>query len=67
MNLKSTLNKKGRFCTQIIHSISGTKLTFENIDTETIKQGQFTKYELKDGRVIMINDSNVLAVEVFFE
>jgi predicted transcriptional regulator len=66
MNLKSTTNEIGRYVTQIIH-FKGQKLTFSGIDTESIKQGQFTKMKLKDGRMLMINDSNVLAIEVFKE
>lgn len=67
MNLKSSTNKLGKHVTQIIHGVNGTKLTFEGIDTESIKQGQFTKMTLKDGRMLMINDKNVLAIEVFKE
>ncbi len=67
MNLKSSTNKLGRYTTQIIHGINGTKLTFNGIDTESIKQGQFTKMMTKDGRMLMINDKNVLAIEVFKE
>jgi uncharacterized protein YlzI (FlbEa/FlbD family) len=67
MNLHSSTQKLGRYVTQIIHGINGTKLTFNGIDTESIKQGQFTKMTLKDGRMIIVNDSNVLAVEVFKE
>lgn len=67
VNLQSTTQKIGKYVTQIIHGVNGTKLTFTGIDTETIKQGQFTKMTTKDGRMIMINDANVLAVEVFKE
>lgn len=67
MNLQSSTQKLGRYVTQIIHGINGTKLTFNGIDTESIKQGQFTKMILKDGRMIIVNDVNVLAVEVFKE
>ena len=67
MNLQSSVNKLGKYTTQIIHFIGGQKLTFEHIDTESIKQGQFTKMLTKDGRIIMINDKNVLAIEVFKE
>lgn len=67
MNLKSSTNKLGRYVTQIIHGVNGTKLTFNGINTESIKQGQFTKMDLKDGRILMVNDKNVLAIEVFKE
>jgi len=66
-NLKSTVNEMGRYVTQIIHGINGTKHTIHGIDTESIKQGQMTKFKTKDGRMIMINDKNVLLVEVFNE
>ena len=36
-------------------------------DSESVKQGQFTKLETKDGRYILINDKNVLCIEVFKE
>ena len=67
MNLKSTVNTVGDSVTQIIHFVYGSKLTFNGILTETIKQGQFTKFYTKDGRMIMINDKNVLAIEIFNE
>lgn len=66
-DLKSTTEKQGKYVTQIIHGINGTKHTFENIDTQSIKQGQFTKMKTKDGRMIMVNDKNVIIVEVFKE
>lgn len=66
-DLKSTVSNKGKYVTQIIHGVHGTKLTFHGIDTISIKQGQMTKFNLKDGRMIMINDKNVLAVEIFPE
>lgn len=65
MDLESTVKKQGEYVTQILHFINGEKRTFENIKTSSIKQGQFTKLETKDGRLIMINDKNVLCIEVF--
>jgi hypothetical protein len=47
--------------------VGGIKRTFEGVSTSKIKQGQMTKLELKDGRIVMINDVNVLCVEVFSE
>ena len=67
MDLESTVKSQGRVVTQIIHFINGEKRTFEHINTATIKQGQFTKITTLDGRLIMINDKNVLCVEVFSE
>ena len=66
-DLQSSLKEKGKYVTQIIHFVGGVKRTFEGVSTSKIKQGQMTKLELKDGRVVMINDVNVLCVEVFSE
>ena len=66
-DLQSSLKKQGEYITQIIHFIGGEKRTFENIKSEYIKQGQFTKLITKDGRMILINDKNVLCIEVFTE
>ena len=66
MDLQSTTKSQGEVVTQIIHFINGEKRTFENILTNSIKQGQFTKLTtFDDGRLIMINDKNVLCIEVF--
>lgn len=65
MDLQSSIKSQGKWVTQIIHFIGGEKRTFENIDTEYVKQGQFTKLVTKDGKYILINDKNVLAIEVF--
>ena len=65
MDLLSTTKSQGEVVTQIIHFINGEKRTFENILTNTIKQGQFTKLKTSDNRLIMINDKNVLCIEVF--
>ena len=65
MDLQSTTKVQGKTVTQIIHFINGEKRTFENILTNSIKQGQFTKLQTTDGRLVMINDKNVLCIEVF--
>ena len=57
----------GKTVTQIIHFSNGNKRTFSGILTESIKQGEFTKFKLLDGRMIMINTANVDCVEVFDE
>jgi hypothetical protein len=67
IDLKSSIQKKGKYVTQIIHFVGGEKKTFNGIDTTYIKQGQFTKLLLKDGRMLMVNDKNVLCIEVFEE
>jgi hypothetical protein len=65
MDLQSSVKKQGKYVTQIIHFVGGEKRTFEDIETSTIKQGQFTKLTTADGRMIMINDKNVLCIEIF--
>jgi hypothetical protein len=65
MDLQSSVKKQGKYVTQIIHFVGGEKRTFEDIETAVIKQGQFTKLATADGRMIMINDKNVLCIEVF--
>tara|TARA_R100001443_G_scaffold109378_1_gene120631 strand:- start:228 stop:434 length:207 start_codon:yes stop_codon:yes gene_type:complete len=66
-DLQSSLKSQGEYVTQIIHFVGGIKRTFEGVKTCKIKQGQMTKLETKDGRIIMINDNNVLCIEVFGE
>ena len=66
-DLQSSLKEKGDYVIQIIHFVGGVKRTFEGVSTSKIKQGQITKLELKDGRTVLVNDSNVLCIEVFSE
>ncbi|HMA79174.1 MAG TPA: hypothetical protein VKP88_08790 [Candidatus Paceibacterota bacterium] len=66
-DLQSTVQHLGKSVTQIIHFSNGNKRTFSGIITETIKQGEFTKMMLKDGRMLMINTANVDCIEVFNE
>ena len=66
-NLKSTVNGQGDVVTQIIHFVGGIKRTYHGILSNSIKQGQFTKFKCIDGTMIMINDANVLCIEVFKE
>ena len=65
VDLQSSLKSQGNLVTQIIHFVGGEKRTFENIKSDSIKQGQFTKLITEDGRMILINDKNVLCIEVF--
>ena len=67
IDLQSSIKSQGEYVTQIIHFVGGEKRTFENIKSTTVKQGQFTKLSTKDGRMILINDKNVLCIEVFAE
>jgi hypothetical protein len=67
VNLQSSAGAMGKTVTQIITSVSGVKKTIRGILTETIEQGQFTKFRTKDGRMIFVNDANVFCIEVFEE
>ncbi len=67
INLRSSTEKLGSVVTQIIHFSNGNKRTISNILTSTIKQGEFTKFLLTDGRMVMINTGNVDMIEVFKE
>lgn len=66
-SLKSSVEQKGKKVTQIITGVSGIKKTFRGVRTETIEQGQFTHFETTDGRLVLVNDRNVLFVEIFAE
>ncbi len=66
-NLKSSITVKGRYVSQILHFINGEKRTFNGVDTHSIKQGQFTKFETQDGRLVMINDKNILCIAIIKE
>ena len=67
VSLKSSIIKKRRYVSQILHFVGGEKRTFNNVDTHSIKQGQFTKFETADGRLVMVNDENVLCIEIITE
>lgn len=65
VNLKSSVSKKGKETSQIITFVGGVKKTIRGIVSSTIEQGQFTKFDTADGRMVMVNDHNVLCIEVF--
>jgi|TARA_B100001093_G_C26808365_1_gene1006488 hypothetical protein len=67
LDLQSSIKKKGSHVTQIIHFVGGEKRTFEGVITNIVKQGQFTKLNTLDGRMVLINDKNVLCIEIFSE
>ena len=60
----SSVEEIGEYVTQIIVFASGNKKTFTNVKTNTIKQGEFTQFELKNGSRIYINTKNVDFFEV---
>lgn len=66
-SLKSSAERVGKIVTEIIHFASGNKRTIKHILTNTIEQGEFTKFILEDGRLIYVNTKNVDLIEVFKE
>jgi GNAT superfamily N-acetyltransferase len=66
-SLKSSITAKGKYVSKILHFVGGEKRTFNGVDTDSIKQGQFTKFETKDGRLVMVNDKNILCIEIIKE
>ena len=66
-DLQSSIKEVGDYVTQIIHFVGGEKRTFHEIDSKSIRLGQFTKFKNKEGAWIMINDRNVLCIEVYRE
>lgn len=67
VDLQSSIKEKGKWVTEIIHFVGGVKRTIEGVNTHSIRQGQFTKFDLKDGSYVLVNDDNVLLIEVFPE
>ena len=66
-NLLSSITKKGKYVTQIVHFMNGYRKTIHEVDTHSIEEGKFTKFKVKDGRMILVNEKNVLMIEVFEE
>ena len=66
-NLLSSVNKEGECVTQIVHFKGGQRKTIHGIISSTIETGKFTKFNCKDGRMIMVNDENVNMIETFKE
>ena len=66
-NLLSSVNKEGKYVTQIIHFKDGQRKTIHGIISSSIETGKFTKFNCKDGRMIMVNDENVNMIETFGE
>ena len=67
IDLESSIKTQGEWVTKIIHFLGGEKRTLTGVNTRSIRQGQFTKFSLKNGSYVMVNDKNVLMVEIFNE
>ena len=66
-NLLSSVNKEGKYVTQIVHFKDGQRKTVHGIISSSIETGKFTKFNCKDGRMIMVNHDNVNMIETFKE
>ena len=67
VDLNSSVKQVGKHVTQCIHFVGGEKRTFNGVISNSIKQGQFTKFKCKNGITVMVNDKNVLCIEIFEE
>lgn len=67
VNLKSSVGEEGKTVTQIITCVSGLRKTFRGVITDSIETGKFTHFKTLDGRLVLVNDENVIFVEVFKE
>ena len=67
MKMRSTVADKGNIVTEVITMIGGYKKTFKGVITNTFLQGEFTHFETKDGRKVMVRTDNVLFIEVVKE
>ena len=65
--MRSTVADKGNIVTEVITMIGGYKKTFKGVITNTFLQGEFTHFETKDGRKVMVRTDNVLFIEVVKE
>lgn len=60
----SSVREVGEYVTQTITTIDGHVKTFKGVDTKTIMKGDFTHFNTKDGRKVLVNNQNVLFVEI---
>lgn len=64
MNKVSDVQEIGDLIDQRIISNSGIKISYRGIIASSIEQGIFTHMKMKDGRTVMVNPTNVLAIEI---
>jgi len=67
ISLNSSVEGKGEIVNEVVVFSNGNKKTFKGIKTKTICQGEFTRFDLIDGRRVYINPKNVDYFEVFAE
>ena len=66
-SFNSSVERKGETVTQIHTFSGGNTKTFRGVITSSIVQGEFSQFELTDGRRIYINTKNVDFFEVIPE
>lgn len=59
MSNKSSVERMGKTVTQITGFSHGNKKTWKGVQTDTIEQGEFTKFKTTDGRMVFVNTNNV--------
>lgn len=63
----NTVMDKGETVTQLITFKGGIKKTIRGVISKSIMQSDFTHFDTKDGRKVMVNNKNVLCIEIFSE
>lgn len=66
-NLQSAVNRVGSSVTEIIAFRDGSKKTFKGVITESLEQGEFTKFQTKTIPLVAIHTKNVNYFEVHRE
>lgn len=61
--IHSSVSEVGESVTQVITMMSGYKKTFRGVLTKSIMQGEFTHFNTRDGRKVMVRTDNVAFVE----
>lgn len=59
MNLKSSIAEKGKIVNQYYSFSDGASKTFKGVKTDSIKQSEFTHFDLENGVRVSINPKNV--------
>jgi hypothetical protein len=62
--LHSTVSEVGDSVMEVITMAGGYKKTFRGVLTDTFMTGEFTHFNTKDGRKVMVRTDSVLFIEV---
>ena len=66
-SIHSTVSEMGESVTQVITMVGGYKKTIRGVLPATLLQGEFTHFDTKDGRRVMVRTDNVLFIEIVKE